>query len=55
MGKLTNEQRDILLNLLIHEQNNIHSQNGNIKPLLENYRNELARIYQIICDSLEDE
>ena len=54
MEKLTNEQRDILLNLLIHEQNNIHGQNGNIKSLLENYRNELSRIYQIVCDSYED-
>ena len=50
---LTSDQRDILLNLLINEQSHIHQQNGNIKPLLENYKNELARIYQIICNTYE--
>ena len=54
MEKLTNNQRDILLNLLINEQNHIHQQNGNIRTLLENYKNELARIYQIICNTYED-
>ena len=54
MPKFTNEQRDILLNLLINEQNHIRQQNGNIKPLLENYRNELHKIYQEIVNTMED-
>ena len=54
MEKLTNEQRDILFNLLIQEQRNIHKMNGNIQPLLEEYKKELSNILKIICDTYED-
>ena len=52
--KLTNEQKEIILNLLIQEQRNIHNMNGNIQSLLENYKKELGNIYQKVCNSLED-
>lgn len=54
MKNLTEKQREILLNLLLWELQNIHKQNGNINPLLEGYKEELSRIYQAICDSMED-
>jgi len=54
MENLTNEQKEIILNLLLQEQRNIHNMNGNIQPLLENYKKELGNIYQKVCNSLED-
>lgn len=54
MNNLTEKEKDILLNLLLQEQNNIHNQNGNIKPLLQDYRNELHKIYLKIVNTLED-
>ena len=51
---LTEREKDILLNLLLQEQHNIHNQNGNIKPLLQDYKNELYRIYQKIVNTMED-
>lgn len=53
MENLTNEQKEIILNLLLQEQRNIHNMNGNIQPLLENYKKELGNIYQKVCNSLE--
>lgn len=55
MDKLNNKQKDLLLNLLLQEQRNIHNLNGNMQPLLEDYRLELGKIYKIICDSLESD
>lgn len=52
--QFTEKEKDILLNLLLAEQNHIHNQNGNIKPLLNDYRIELHNIYQKIVDTLED-
>ncbi|WP_407454377.1 hypothetical protein [Methanobrevibacter sp.] len=54
MEKLTEKEKDILLNLLLQEQNHIHNQNGNIKYLLQDYRNDLHKIYLKIVDTLED-
>ena len=55
MEKLTNKHLDILFNLIIEEQRKIHNQNRNIKPLLEEYKNELDNIIKIICNSFEEE
>ena len=51
---LTTKQKDILLNLLLQEQRNIHNMNANIQELLEDYKKELTNIYKAICDTLED-
>lgn len=50
---LTNNQKDILLNIILGEQNNICNQNLNIYPLLKGYKEELRSIYKIICDSMD--
>ena len=54
MENLTNEQKEIILNLLLQEQINIHNMNRNIKPLLEKYKKELGNIYQKVCNSLNN-
>lgn len=51
---LTEKQKDILLNLILQEQRNIHNMNADIQNLLKDYRNELSNIYKAICDTLED-
>ena len=51
MKELTEKEQEILLNLLLQEQNHINKQNGNIRVLLEDYKKDLAVIYQKLCDS----
>lgn len=53
--KLTNKQNEILFNLIIQEQRNIHNMNANIQEKLEDYRIELGKIIQLLCDDMEDE
>ena len=53
--KLTKEQNEILFNLIIQEQRNIHGLNGNIQKNLEDYKKELGNIIQLLCDDMEDE
>lgn len=53
--KLTKKQNEILFNLIIQEQRNIHNMNANIQKKLENYRIELGKIIQLLCDDMEDE
>ena len=59
MRNLTKKQRNILLNLLLQEQNNIknfiQNQNGVIKYLLQNFEIELGQLYQIIYDCTKSE
>ena len=52
---MTNEQKEILLNLILNEFNHIQKQNANIQPLLKDYQNELHKIYNIICESWNNE
>lgn len=52
--KLTKEQNEILFNLIIQEQRNIHHMNGNIQKNLEKYRVELSYIIQKLCNDMED-
>lgn len=52
--QLTDKQTDIILNLILSELSNINKQNGNIKPLLNDYKVELGKIYQVICEMKEE-
>ena len=52
--KLTEKQNEILFNLIIQEQRNIHKMNGNIQYLLEDYKKELGNIIQLLCNDMED-
>lgn len=52
--KLTAKQNEILFNLIIQEQRNIHNMNGNIQSLLEDYKKELGNIIQLLCNNMED-
>lgn len=52
---LTKEERNILLNLIMGEFNNIKNLNGNIYFKLESYQKELHTIYKKIVDNYEDE
>lgn len=51
--KLTNKQNEILFNLIIQEQRNIHNMNANIQEKLEDYRKELGNIIQLLCDDMD--
>ena len=55
MENLTNRQKEILLNLISQEKSNIFNMNGNIEPLLREYRKELSITYKIISDSWEED
>lgn len=52
--QLTEKQNEILFNLIFQEQRNIHKMNGNIQPLLEDYKKELGNIIQLLCNDMED-
>ena len=52
---LSNRQKEILLNLISQEKSNIFNMNGNIEPLLREYRKELSIIYKIISDGWEED
>ena len=52
---LTNRQKEILLNLIVQEKSNLCNMNGNIAPLLREYKKELTNIHKIICDTWEED
>ena len=52
---LTNRQKEVLLNLIMQEKSNICNMNGNIEPLLREYKKELTNIQTIIRDSWEED